>query len=100
MFANISLADVRRDIGLDDFRRDIRAGQAPLTKEELATLDANELRIYEDTEYQYHQEMRVKWEFFYNDVFYLDQEVKKLIQARQLAFCQRNQTERDEVLYL
>merc|ERR1712178_479829 len=35
-------------------------------------------------------------EFFYNDVYYLDKEVKKLMVAQQLAFCDRNRAERDQ----
>merc|ERR1712178_674072 len=35
-------------------------------------------------------------EFFYNDVYYLDKEVKKLMVAQQLAFCERNGAERDQ----
>merc|ERR1711912_228123 len=35
-------------------------------------------------------------EFFYNDVYYLDKEVKKLMVAQQLAFCERNRAERDQ----
>merc|ERR1712178_239922 len=35
-------------------------------------------------------------EFFYNDVYYLDKEVKKIMVAQQLAFCERNRAERDQ----
>ena len=80
-----------------DGRRVTTADQPVLTQDELQNIEASELLIYENSEYQYHQEMRVKWEFFYNDKFYLDQEVKQLILAQQQAFCERNRAERDQV---
>ena len=83
---------------LDNGRRDITAGQPALTEDEFRNLEASDLLIYNDSEYQYHQQMRVNWEFFYNDVYYLDKEVKKLMVAQQLAFCERNRAERDQVL--
>ena len=82
---------------LDNGRRDITAGQPALTEDEFRNLEASDLLIYNDSEYQYHQQMRVNWEFFYNDVYYLDKEVKKLMVAQQLAFCERNRAERDQV---
>ena len=80
-----------------DGRRVTTADQPVLTQDELQNIEASELLIYENSEYQYHQEMRVKWEFFYNDKFYLDREVKQLILAQQQAFCERNRAERDQV---
>ena len=53
---------------LDNGRRDITAGQPALTEDEFRNLEASDLLIYNDSEYQYHQQMRVNWEFFYNDV--------------------------------
>ena len=51
-----------------DGRRRITPDAPLLAENELSSLEASDLLIYEKSDYQYQQEMRIKWEFFYNDV--------------------------------
>lgn len=79
-----------------DGRRLITPEYPPLTDWEMKNLDADRLHVYADTQYQYEQEMRVRWENFTQANYRLHCEVQKLCQVAQQQFCLENARKREE----
>ena len=79
-----------------DGRRLITPEYPPITDWEMKNLDADRLHIYADSQYQYEQEMRVRWENFTQDNYRLHCEVQKLCQVAQQQFCLEDDMKKEE----